>query len=57
VRDYVERVILPQLTGLHDALQIGTDDSFKRWRAAADQTERLILRLQMLVDGSVDGLL
>jgi len=57
VRDYVERVVLPQLTGLHDSLQIGTDDSFKRLRAAADQTERLIVRLQMLVDGSVDGLL
>jgi hypothetical protein len=57
VRDYVERVVLPQLTGLHDSLQIGTDDSFKRLRAASDQTERLILRLQMLVDGSVDGLL
>lgn len=57
VRDYVERVVLPQLTGLHDSLRIGTDDSFKRLRAASDQTERLILRLQMLVDGSVDGLL
>ena len=57
VRDYVERVVLPQLAGLHDSLQIGTDDSFKRLRAASDQTERLILRLQMLVDGSVDGLL
>jgi hypothetical protein len=57
VRDYVERVVLPQLTGLHDSLQIGTDDSFKRLRAAADQTDRLILRLQMLVDGSVEGLL
>jgi hypothetical protein len=57
VRDYVERVVLPQLTGLHDSLQIGTDDSFKRLRAASDQAERLIVRLQMLVDGSVDGLL
>ena len=57
VRDYVERVVLPQLTGLHDSLQIGTDDSFKRLRAASEQTERLIVRLQMLVDGSVDGLL
>jgi hypothetical protein len=57
VRDYVERVVLPQLAGLHDSLQIGTGDSFKRLRSAADQTERLILRLQMLVDGSVDGLL
>ena len=57
VRDYVERVVLPQLTGLHDSLQIGTDKSFKRLRAASEQTERLIVRLQMLVDGSVDGLL
>ena len=57
VRDYVERVVLPQLAGLHDSLKIGTDDNFKRLRSAADQTERLILRLQMLVDGSVDGLL
>jgi hypothetical protein len=57
VREYIDRVILPQLVGLHDALKIGTDDSFKRLRSAGEQTERLILRLQMLVDGSVDGLL
>lgn len=57
VRDYVERVVLPQLIGLHDTLKIGTDDSFKRLRAAGEQADRLILRLQMLVDGSVDGLL
>ena len=57
VREYIDRVVLPQLLGLHDALKIGTDDSFKRLRSAGDQTDRLILRLQMLVDGSVDGLL
>jgi len=57
VRDYVDRVVLPQLLGLNDALKIGTDDSFKRLRSAGDQTDRLILRLQMLVDGSVEGLL
>lgn len=57
VRDYISRVVLPQLIGLHDALQIGTDDSFKRLKAAGEQADRLILRLQMLVDGSVDGLL
>jgi len=57
VRDYVERVVLPQLIGVHDSLRIGTDDSFKRLRAASEQADRLILRLQMLVDGSVDGLL
>ena len=57
VRDYVERVIIPQLLGLTDALKMGTDDGFKRLRAAGDQTDRMILRLQMLIDGSVDGLL
>ncbi len=57
VRDYIDRVILPQLLGLNDALRIGTDDGFKRLRAAGDQADRMILRLQMLVDGSVDGLL
>lgn len=57
VIQYIDRVVLPQLAGVHDALQIGTDDSFKRLRSAAEQVERLILRLQMLVDGTVDGLL
>ncbi len=57
IRDYVDRVVLPQLLGLNDALKIGTDDGFKRLRAAGDQADRMILRLQMLVDGSVDGLL
>jgi len=57
IRDYIDRVILPQLVGLHDALKIGTDDGFKRMRSAGEQTDRMILRLQMLVDGSVDGLL
>jgi hypothetical protein len=55
--DFISRVVLPQLVGLHDALEVGTSDSFKRLRAAGEQSDRLILRLQMLVDGSVDGLL
>lgn len=57
LRDYIDRVVLPQLVGLHDALQVGTDDSFKRLRSANEQADRVILRLQMLVDGAVDGLL
>jgi hypothetical protein len=57
VRDYVDRVVLPQLAGVRDALEIGTSDRFKRLRTAGDQVERMILRLRMLVDGSVDDLL
>ncbi len=57
LKDYVERVVLPQLAGVRDALEIGTTDRFKRLRTAGDQVERMVLRLRMLIDGSVDGLL
>lgn len=57
VTQYIDRVVLPQLVGLHDALKVGSEDPFKRLRSASEQVERVIVRLQMLVDGTVDGLL
>ncbi|HSB90509.1 MAG TPA: hypothetical protein VLD63_10845 [Anaerolineales bacterium] len=57
LRDYIDRVVLPQLAGVRDALDIGTKDRFKKMRTAGEQVERMIVRLRMLVDGSVDGLL
>ena len=57
VRDYIDRVLLPQLNGVRDALEMGTADSFKKLRLAREQADRMMVRLQMLSDGSVDGLL
>ncbi|HET7010907.1 MAG TPA: hypothetical protein VFI11_09050 [Anaerolineales bacterium] len=56
VRDYIDRVVLPQLMGVRDALEVGTADNFKRLRTAQDQADRMMSRLQMLTDGSVDNL-
>jgi hypothetical protein len=57
IRDYIDRVVLPQLTGVRDALEISGGESFKKLRTAREQADRMVLRLQMLSDGSVDSLL
>ncbi|OGT26467.1 MAG: hypothetical protein A2Z17_05970 [Gammaproteobacteria bacterium RBG_16_66_13] len=57
VREYIDRVVIPQLTGVRDALEVGTKDSFRRLRTAQEQADRMMVRLQMLSDGSVDSLL
>lgn len=57
LRDYIDRVVIPQLTGVRDALEMGSADSFKKLRTAREQADRMVLRLQMLSDGSVDSLL
>jgi hypothetical protein len=57
LRDYIGRVVLPQLAGVRDALEMGTPDRLKQLQTGSEQVERMIVRLQMLIDGSVDGLL
>ncbi len=57
LRGYIERVVLPQLAGVRDALEVGTTDRLKHLQTGSEQVERMIVRLQMLIDGSVDGLL
>jgi len=57
VVDYIQRVAVPQITGIHDSLEVATGSHFSRMRTASEWANRVQLRLQALVDGSVDGYL
>jgi hypothetical protein len=50
---YIDQVLVPQLRGLRDALKTGRRDPIKRLKLASDQTERLVLRLRMVVNGDM----
>jgi hypothetical protein len=57
VISYIDNVLIPQLLGIRDSLEAGTEEHLKRLKVAGDQAERLMLRLQMLVNGSAGDLL
>jgi hypothetical protein len=50
---YIDNVLTPQLLGIRDTLGAGTEEHVKRLNLASDLAERLVVRLQMLEDGSV----
>ncbi len=50
VLDYIDEVLMPQLDGIVDALQSGTEEHLKRLVAARDHTERLMVSLEMVTD-------
>ena len=54
---YIDNVLIPQLLGIRDSLEAGTEAHLKRLNTASDLAERLKVRLQMLRDGSVSDLL
>ncbi len=55
VADYLARVALPQLAGIHDSLVVASQTHFNHMRLAHELASRLEVRLQALADGSVDG--
>jgi hypothetical protein len=57
VVDYVEKVVIPQLNGIHDTLGVSGDAHFSRVRTASEQASRLSVRVQALNDASAGGLL
>lgn len=54
---YIDHVLIPQMRGIRDTLGTGTDEPLKKLKAAHEQLERLVLRLQMVINGDVDGLI
>jgi len=54
--DYIQRVVLPQLTGAQDTLESASSSSFKRLNMATEQANKLMVRLQMLDESSLGGL-
>jgi hypothetical protein len=54
---YIDNVLIPQMRGIRDTLGTGTDEPLKKLKAAHEQMERLVLRLQMVINGDVDGLI
>ncbi len=57
VVDYLSRVAIPQLAGIHDSLVVASQSHFNHLRLAHELAGRLEVRLQALADGSVDGLM
>jgi hypothetical protein len=57
VVDYVEKVVIPQLNGIHDTLGVSADAHFSRVRTASEQASRLAVRVQAVNDASSGGLL
>ncbi len=54
---YIDSVLIPQMRGIRDTLGTGTDEPLKKLNAAHEQMDRLVLRMQMVINGDVDGLL
>jgi phage shock protein A len=54
---YIDNVLIPQLLGIRDSLEAGTEAHLKRLTTASDLAERLKVRLQMLRDGAASDLL
>jgi hypothetical protein len=54
--DYIHRIAIPQLTGAEDTLEGASAAYLKRLKMASEQTNKLMVRLQMLDDASLGGL-
>jgi hypothetical protein len=52
---YVDKVLKPRLSTVRAALESGTQGHLKQLRQAADQAERLTVRLRILADGDSGG--
>jgi hypothetical protein len=54
---YLDTVVLPQMSGVRDSLQLGTEEHITKLKQAREQMERLVLRMRMVVDGDVGDFL
>jgi hypothetical protein len=55
--EYIDKVLVPRLAGIHDALASHTDPHIKRLEQAQELSNRLLLRLQMLSEDGSGGIL
>ncbi|MCJ7511853.1 MAG: hypothetical protein MUO23_02650 [Anaerolineales bacterium] len=53
--EYIERVAISQLAGIHDSLQVSADAHFDRLQAAQELSERLQARLRAVTEGANGG--
>jgi hypothetical protein len=54
--DYIDKVLVPRVTRIRDALASQTEPHLGRLELAHESATRLVLRLQMLADGGGAGL-
>jgi len=57
ILNFVDNVLIPQVLGIRDSLQAGTEPHQKRLKLAHDQAERLVVRLRVLINDGIDGFL
>ena len=50
---YIDQVLVPQLRGIRDSLAASTAAPVKNMKLASEQTDRLVLRMRMVVEGDV----
>ena len=50
---YIDQVLIPQLRGIRDSLVASAEPPIRNLKVASEQTDRLVLRLRMVVDGDV----
>ena len=51
---YMDTVLLPQLQGIIDALESGTEEPLRRLNAATDAAQRLVASLELVTGESAD---
>ena len=53
--EYIDKILLPRLQGIVDALESGTTDPMRRLIAATEHTQRLLANLQLVTGESSDN--
>ena len=53
--EYIDKILLPRLQGIIDALESGTTDPMRRLTAATEHTQRLVANLELVTDESADN--
>ena len=48
---YVDNVLIPQLHGIRDSLEVGVTEPLKRLTLATGQADRLVLQMRMVING------
>jgi hypothetical protein len=57
IKDYIKKVVLPQVTGLEDTLGLGTEEQLRYLHMANEEATKLAQRLQIIDQGTMDGYL
>ncbi len=52
--EYIDKILLPRLQGIIDALESGTTDPMRRLTAATEHTQRLLANLELVTGDAAD---